>query len=313
MTIIEAEGSRGRSPAASARWRRSGVDLRVAEGEIVGFLGPNGAGKTTTLRMLTTLLRAHRRRRPRVAGVDLLARPGPGTPRGSATSRQARRHRRPARPAARGALLQAQLYGVPQAEARAAPRACCRPARARRPETGRSRRCSGGQRRRLDIGLGLIHRPRLLFLDEPTTGLDPQSRANAVGPRPDAARRRARPCSSPRTTSMRPTRSATGCWSSTTAGSSPRARPTSSSARSPATSSPSASSARPGRSRPALLAGAAVGVARRRRATAALRLSVDARREALPQTAAAPRRGRHPRCESIAARPPDARRRLPAP
>ncbi|HVV30843.1 MAG TPA: ATP-binding cassette domain-containing protein [Mycobacteriales bacterium] len=153
-----------------------GVDLDVAPGEIVGLLGPNGAGKTTTLRMLTTLLMPSSGT-AQVAGFDLVSQP-----------REVRRHigyvaQVGAAPSA-GTLLgeelvtQARLQGLSKADATArlvevAPRLDL---------GGLERRAllelSGGQRRRFDIALGLMHAPRLVFLDEPTTGLDPQSRAN---------------------------------------------------------------------------------------------------------------------------------------
>jgi ABC-2 type transport system ATP-binding protein len=155
-----------------------GVDLDVEAGEIVGFLGPNGAGKTTTLRMLTTLL-APTSGTAEVAGCDLLRDPVGVRRRigyvaqGGVTLPQAR--------AGEEVVDQARLYGVSPADAR------------RRGEElfaqldldglwGRP--CgslSGGQRRRLDIVMGLVHSPGLVFLDEPTTGLDPQSRANLWG------------------------------------------------------------------------------------------------------------------------------------
>ncbi|GLZ11848.1 ABC transporter [Actinomadura sp. NBRC 104425] len=150
-----------------------GVDLSVAPGEIVGFLGPNGAGKTTTLRMLTTLL-APTAGTATVAGHDLRTdaagvrrRIGYVAQGGGAA---------PAVPVGEELDLQARLYGVPDRAARIAD-LCARleleglldrPAQA----------LSGGQRRRLDIALGLVHRPPLVFLDEPTTGLDPHSRGN---------------------------------------------------------------------------------------------------------------------------------------
>jgi ABC-2 type transport system ATP-binding protein len=155
-----------------------GVDLDVEAGEIVGFLGPNGAGKTTTLRMLTTLL-VPTSGSAEVAGCDLLHDPVGVRRRigyvaqGGVTLPQAR--------TGEEVVDQARLYGVSSREAR------------RRGQElfdqldleglwGRT--CgslSGGQRRRLDIVMGLVHSPGLVFLDEPTTGFDPQSRANLWG------------------------------------------------------------------------------------------------------------------------------------
>jgi len=150
-----------------------GVDLTVGAGEIVGFLGPNGAGKTTTLRMLTTLL-APTAGTATVAGHDLRADPAGVRRRigyvaqGGGTD--------PGVPVGEELELQASLYGVAGAGERIA-KLCARldlEGLADRPAGS----LSGGQRRRLDIALGLVHRPPLVFLDEPTTGLDPQSRGN---------------------------------------------------------------------------------------------------------------------------------------
>ncbi|WP_433509391.1 ABC transporter ATP-binding protein [Nonomuraea sp. CA-143628] len=152
-----------------------GVDISVEPGEIVGFLGPNGAGKTTTMRMLTTLLQPTSGTAT-VAGHDLLG-----------DAREVRRRIgyvsqsggiNPAAPLGEELELQAMLYGLSRDEA--GPRV--REVLARLDLTGLEPRpggaLSGGQRRRFDIAFGLLHRPVLLFLDEPTTGLDPQSRAN---------------------------------------------------------------------------------------------------------------------------------------
>ena len=155
----------------------TGIDLAVAPGEIFGLLGPNGAGKTTTLRILTTLLPADAGE-ALVAGADVRREPAVvrrrigyvgqlGGADVNATGRE-------------NLLLAGRLYGLSAA--------------------GASRRCaellgvfglgdggladrsvrtySGGQRRRLEVALGIMHRPGVLFLDEPTTGLDPQNRAN---------------------------------------------------------------------------------------------------------------------------------------
>src|SRR3954464_15296171 len=155
-----------------------GVDLDVDAGEIVGFLGPNGAGKTTTLRMLTTLL-APTSGTATVAGHDLLQDPVGVRRRigyvaqGGVTQAEAR--------VGEEIVDQARLYGVDRAEAAARGRDLL----ARLELDGVwGRACgslSGGQRRRLDIVMGLVHSPGLVFLDEPTTGLDPQSRANLWG------------------------------------------------------------------------------------------------------------------------------------
>jgi ABC-2 type transport system ATP-binding protein len=152
-----------------------GLDLRIAEGELFGLLGPNGAGKTTTLRMLTTLLEIDAGRAV-VAGADV-ARDARTVRRRIGYVGQAGGADLPAT-GRENLLLQGRLYRLSRADA------------ARRAEElidalalggfvdRRARTYSGGQRRRLEIALGLMHRPRVLFLDEPTTGLDPQNRAN---------------------------------------------------------------------------------------------------------------------------------------
>jgi len=153
-----------------------GIDFDVRAGEIVGLLGPNGAGKTTTLRMLTTLLEPSAGTAT-VAGHDLATQP-----------RELRRRigyvaQVGATPVAGTRLgeeliTQARLQGLSKADASSrlaeiAPRLDLGGLE------GRSLlELSGGQRRRFDIALGLMHAPALVFLDEPTAGLDPQSRAN---------------------------------------------------------------------------------------------------------------------------------------
>ena len=151
-----------------------GLDISVPRGMIYGLLGPNGAGKSTTVKILTSLARPDSGE-ARVEGVDVLARPG-----------QVRHmigvvaQRSGADPTATGRenlILQGRLYGLRGASVRA--RAEELLARFGLTEAaGRLvRTYSGGMQRRLDVALGLIHRPAVLFLDEPTTGLDPESRA----------------------------------------------------------------------------------------------------------------------------------------
>jgi ABC-2 type transport system ATP-binding protein len=152
-----------------------GLDLDVHEGELVAFLGPNGAGKSTSLRMLTTLL-APTAGTATVAGCDIRTDPAAvrrrigyvGQGNGAGHSQQVGDE----------LVSQGRGYGLSRREART--RAAelmdaleLAPLAKRRVST-----LSGGQRRRLDVALGLVHRPGLLFLDEPSTGLDPQSRAN---------------------------------------------------------------------------------------------------------------------------------------
>jgi ABC-2 type transport system ATP-binding protein len=152
----------------------AGVDLHVRAGEVFGFLGPNGAGKTTTLRMLSTLLPPSGGEAT-VAGCDL--RREPHTVRARIGYVGQRGGSDPGVTGRVELIFQARLYGANATDARRRAgemlSALELDACADRP-TGTY---SGGQRRRLDVGLGLIHNPRLLFLDEPTTGLDPQGRA----------------------------------------------------------------------------------------------------------------------------------------
>ncbi|HEX2680136.1 MAG TPA: ATP-binding cassette domain-containing protein, partial [Candidatus Dormibacteraeota bacterium] len=152
----------------------AGVDLKVTRGEIFGFLGPNGAGKTTTLRMLATLL-SPSGGTGRVADCDLATQPGKirerigyvGQAGGSDYEINGRTE----------LIFQGRLYGMTTT---AAARRAAELIQMLELEGAADRQVktySGGQKRRLDIGMGLVHDPQLLFLDEPTTGLDPQSRA----------------------------------------------------------------------------------------------------------------------------------------
>jgi ABC-2 type transport system ATP-binding protein len=152
-----------------------GVSFDVGPGEIFGFLGPNGAGKTTTLRMLTTLLPIDSGTAT-VAGFDVARQPHEVRARIGYVSQLGG-----ADELATGKenlLLQGRLYGASKDQVR--PRAAALAELLDLAEFADRRviSYSGGQRRRLDIALGLVHEPAVLFLDEPTTGLDPQSRAN---------------------------------------------------------------------------------------------------------------------------------------
>jgi ABC-2 type transport system ATP-binding protein len=151
-----------------------GIDLDVAEGEIYAFLGPNGAGKTTTVRMLTTLLRPTGGSAT-VAGHDVVA-----------DAAQVRRsigvalQEAALDPLMTGAELmhlQATLHGIPRVESQRRADALLERVGLERARDRRVGTYSGGMRRRLDLAMALVHEPRVLFLDEPTTGLDPASRA----------------------------------------------------------------------------------------------------------------------------------------
>jgi ABC-2 type transport system ATP-binding protein len=151
-----------------------GVDLTVGAGEIFGFLGPNGAGKTTTLRMLATLL-PPTAGEATIAGADLRREPQQVrerigyVPQGGSTD--------PAETGRGELVIQGRLYGMDKktAVARANEVLAALDLDAAADRTTST--YSGGMKRRLDVGLGIIHRPAVLFLDEPTTGLDPQARA----------------------------------------------------------------------------------------------------------------------------------------
>jgi ABC-2 type transport system ATP-binding protein len=151
-----------------------GLDISVPRGMIYGLLGPNGAGKSTTVKILTSLARPDSGQ-ARVEGVDVLARPG-----------QVRHmigvvaQRSGADPTATGRenlILQGRLYGLRGTSVRARADELLAHFGLTEAAGRLVRTYSGGMQRRLDVALGLIHRPAVLFLDEPTTGLDPESRA----------------------------------------------------------------------------------------------------------------------------------------
>ncbi len=150
-----------------------GIDLEVAPGEVYGFLGPNGAGKTTTVRMLVTLLRptgGH----ARVAGYDVATQPAQVRRRIGVALQEA---------ALDGLMtgtelieLQATLHGIPPRAVRSRGEQLIGRVGLTGAADRRVATYSGGMRRRLDLAMALIHEPEVLFLDEPTTGLDPTSR-----------------------------------------------------------------------------------------------------------------------------------------
>ena len=181
--IIETSGLRKSFRSRAGRETKTveavrGVDLNVAEGEIFGFLGPNGAGKTTTLRMLATLLEPDGGTAV-IAGADLRKNPGEvrrrigyvaqgGSTWDDSTGREE-------------LVLHARMYGIGKAEARERAAKALETFELAEYADRRCKTYSGGQRRRVDIALGIIHSPKVVFLDEPTTGLDPQSRAHMWG------------------------------------------------------------------------------------------------------------------------------------
>ena len=152
-----------------------GIDLAVAKGEVFGFLGPNGAGKTTTLRMLTTLLEPDSGE-IFVAGFDLQKEPHKVRGRIGYVSQAGGSDR--AATGREDLVLQGQLCGMSYSEAVSRANEVIKLFVLEDCIDRFSRDYSGGQKRRLDIGLGIMHRPEVLFLDEPTVGLDPQSRSN---------------------------------------------------------------------------------------------------------------------------------------
>ena len=150
-------------------------------GTIFGLLGPNGAGKSTTVRVLCTLTRPDSGS-ARVAGIDVLADPGAACAARSASSDRSTAPT-PRRPDARTSSSRASSTASPGASceqrvSRSLERFGLADAADRQAKT-----YSGGMQRRLDIAMGLLHRPRVLFLDEPTTGLDPEARVEHVAAR----------------------------------------------------------------------------------------------------------------------------------
>jgi ABC-2 type transport system ATP-binding protein len=169
--LVKTYAVRGKKPGIRAL---EGLDISVPRGMIYGLLGPNGAGKSTTVKILTSLARPDSGT-ARVDGIDVLARPG-----------QVRHvigvvaQRSGADPTATGRenlILQGRLYGLRGGAVRARTDELLAHFGLTEAAGRLVKTYSGGMQRRLDVALGLIHRPAVLFLDEPTTGLDPESRA----------------------------------------------------------------------------------------------------------------------------------------
>jgi ABC-2 type transport system ATP-binding protein len=175
MTLaVEAQGLvkqyRGRSGTVDAV---RGVDLRVGAGEVFGFLGPNGAGKSTTVRMLTTLMTITSGT-ARVAGIDVMAEPDAARRRiGVALQEAGLDQRQTGRELL---VLQARLFGSSRSQAATRAQALLELVELVDAADRRIKGYSGGMKRRLDLASALVHEPDVLFLDEPTTGLDPASR-----------------------------------------------------------------------------------------------------------------------------------------
>ena len=151
-----------------------GVDLRVAPGEIYGFLGPNGAGKSTTVRILCTLLEPTSGRAV-VAGHDVVHESKAVRLRIGAALQEAALDLN--QTGVELLVLQARLYGLSQHEIETRLKEVASLIDIGAALDDRIKTYSGGMRRRLDLAAALMHRPDVLFLDEPTTGLDPASRA----------------------------------------------------------------------------------------------------------------------------------------
>ena len=151
----------------------NGINLTVNQGEIFGFLGPNGAGKSTAVRMLTTLLRPTSGT-ARVAGFDVAKHPNEVRRRIGVALQDAAID--PLMTGTELLHLQAVLYGIPSSKTASRASELLERVGLTAAADRRVGTYSGGMRRRLDLALSLIHQPSVLFLDEPTTGLDPMSR-----------------------------------------------------------------------------------------------------------------------------------------
>jgi len=149
------------------------VDLTIEAGEVFGFLGPNGAGKSTTVRMLTTLLTITAGR-AQVAGLDVATEPDAVRHRIGVALQEAGLD--PRQTGRELLILQGRLFGRTPQEAAARAEELLELVELQDAADRRIKGYSGGMKRRLDLASALVHRPEVLFLDEPTTGLDPASR-----------------------------------------------------------------------------------------------------------------------------------------
>jgi ABC-2 type transport system ATP-binding protein len=150
-----------------------GVDLQVNGGEVFGFLGPNGAGKSTTVKMLTTLMTITSGS-ARVAGVDVTADPDAARRKIGVALQEAGLD--PRQTGRELLILQARLFGITRAQATERAQELLELVDLVDAADRRIKGYSGGMKRRLDLASALVHEPEVLFLDEPTTGLDPASR-----------------------------------------------------------------------------------------------------------------------------------------
>jgi ABC-2 type transport system ATP-binding protein len=167
--LVKRYTTRGSEPVEAVR----GVDLSVVEGEVFGFLGPNGAGKSTTIRMLTTLM-SITSGSARVAGVDVTEEPDEARKKiGVALQEAGLDQRQTGRELVD---LQARLFGMTKERAASRAQELLELVDLVESADRRIKTYSGGMKRRLDLASALVHEPEVLFLDEPTTGLDPASR-----------------------------------------------------------------------------------------------------------------------------------------
>ena len=181
--VIETKGLRKTFISKEKRVKKKveavkGIDLAVEKGEIFGFLGPNGAGKSTTQKMLSTLL-CPTGGEAKVLGYDLAKQQEQIRQNVGCVSQTGGADL--ASTGVENLVLQAQLYGLDSSTAKKYAAEFAERFQMNSFIERQAQSYSGGQKRRLDIALGMIHHPQLLLLDEPTTGLDPQSRAYLWG------------------------------------------------------------------------------------------------------------------------------------